>query len=795
MDMKKFMNKLFAAGNILGGFLVVVMSMLSFVACSENEGETLIDNNVSSLSLAVNIDGWGDTGSTRASYSAMSEGSSGNKVFGLSFTSGDAIGLFACDKDGKVVIANHKWSYNGSSWATESPIEYVTGMGGYTFFAYYPWKSSLSGAPALNSTPDISSAEAFFGSAISAWTPAADQSTIAAFTGSDLMMAKGTTSTPYFHEVQVAFTMAHQMGLAVTQPDLTFYDINDPSYTWTVTQSFTGNIPYQIGSNYYYLVKPGVETTIGAKSTTLAARQVEQLFFTNMEPGEVERSGNTMTLHSGKIKLGNSVTYTYSTNGGSSFSSTKPSWLPVPTIVSGAGEPTVISVTPDNSKTTSVSKGSFSNEPLFENPHNAILKAASAVSNVDLSMVDNAGAARASRTTANCYLVHAPGTYKLPLVYGNAIKNGDETSTSSFYTTQTSNTLQRLQDHTGTGITTPWIKTQIGSCPDGARLIWQDVQGLISSVGIDSSDNGYLTFTVDEDNIAEGNAVIAATLSGTVVWSWHIWVTTETLSNTTVVATGSHDYTVAPVNLGQVNSVVGSGTIYAGSICEVRATANGVTLEFEVTQPDYIEMSSVTPYPGTYYQWGRKDAMMPATGAYDMSGTAIASYNSSDGTYATSASISTNIQNPDKWYNVSNKPHSTSAYNYWDMNQTSTGNIATATVKTVYDPCPPGFCVPTGNLWNYLGNNGSRTMSTWDATYRTATWNINITGDPLVFPASGFRANSSGLVSNVGSYGCCWSASVNGNLSGRALYFYSGGWTWDYNGRSYGYSVRPVAEE
>ena len=46
-------------------------------------------------------------------------------------------------------------------------------------------------------------------------------------------------------------------------------------------------------------------------------------------------------------------------------------------------------------------------------------------------------------------------------------------------------------------------KNQLGACPDGAQLVWEDVLGMISSVGIDDSDNGYLTFTVDADNIAD----------------------------------------------------------------------------------------------------------------------------------------------------------------------------------------------------------------------------------------------------------------------------------------------------
>lgn len=55
---------------------------------------------------------------------------------------------------------------------------------------------------------------------------------------------------------------------------------------------------------------------------------------------------------------------------------------------------------------------------ITSNPHNDVLQAAPAVSGTyDLSTVGGTTAMQ----TANCYLVNAPGTYSLPLVYGNAI--------------------------------------------------------------------------------------------------------------------------------------------------------------------------------------------------------------------------------------------------------------------------------------------------------------------------------------------------------------------------------------
>jgi len=74
----------------------------------------------------------------------------------------------------------------------------------------------------------------------------------------------------------------------------------------------------------------------------------------------------------------------------------------------------------------------------------------------DLSMVDCAGAARTSMSTANCYMVHMAGDYKLPLVYGNAIKDG--TANSAAWTgTENEKTTLDFPNHEGNAINAPWI--------------------------------------------------------------------------------------------------------------------------------------------------------------------------------------------------------------------------------------------------------------------------------------------------------------------------------------------------
>ena len=385
---------------------------------------------------------------------------------------------------------------------------------------------------------------------------------------------------------------------------------------------------------------------------------------------------------------------------------------------------------------------------------------------IDLSMVDNAGNVRQSMTTANCYLVHAAGDYKLPLVYGNAIKNG-AVNTVAFYP-NTSGQLKRFLNHAGSGITGPWLTKStsgtgvnkgMGLTAASAELLWQDRAGLITSVSVNGD---YLEFTVG--SFGGGNALIAVKNgSGTILWSWHIWATSDTLSNTTIVRTGSHNYTVAPVNLGWVPTG-GSG------------------------KQGYCP----------YYQWGRKDPFIPATSYSSTSNHTV--YNISNSsvtgiTYSgTGVTIADNIKNPTTHYYYSSNygPVTTTYYNMWDAKNNTTDNVATATKKTIYDPCPPGFCIPTGNLWYYFGNGDTRSDKNWDSTNKGKTWTLN--GASIYFPAAGYRDSSSGALGLVGSIGYCWSATPYSANYGRNLYFNSSSWYWNNYYRARGFSVRPVAE-
>ena len=379
----------------------------------------------------------------------------------------------------------------------------------------------------------------------------------------------------------------------------------------------------------------------------------------------------------------------------------------------------------------------------------------------DLSMVDCAGNARTSMSTANCYMVHTAGDYKLPLVYGNAIKDGAPNNAAW---TGVSGQLETFTNHANQPITDPWIKNNKDESDNdivvsSAELLWQDAEGLITAVGIIKGD--YLTLTVGKNaSEQEGNALIAAKdAGGKIVWSWHIWVTKETFADATLttVATGSHDYKVTPVNLGWVPTDGKQGY-------------------------------------NTYYQWGRKDAFIPGTWnsttnhtVYDINGNTVATPLTS--TQNTTATIADNIQNPTTHYHntSTNGPCTTTYYNMWDAQQTGTGNITTATKKTVYDPCPAGFCVPTGNLYYYIKNGG--VSFGWDDTNKGR--NLTSVTPNVFFPASGNRSRDTGNLDSSG-WGFYWSASP---ADDNRLKFNSSNLDWSNSHRANGFSIRAVAEE
>ena len=88
--------------------------------------------------------------------------------------------------------------------------------------------------------------------------------------------------------------------------------------------------------------------------------------------------------------------------------------------------------------------------------------------------------------------------------------------------------------------------------------------------------------------IRQGNAIVAVRdAAGTIVWSWHIWVTDYKLVSDLRAVTNfqSVQYYFMPVNLGWCD---GDTTDYAGRSVMVKLTqaGTGLSLVFTLDQPE-----------------------------------------------------------------------------------------------------------------------------------------------------------------------------------------------------------------
>ena len=436
------------------------------------------------------------------------------------------------------------------------------------------------------------------------------------------------------------------------------------------------------------------------------------------------------------------------------------------------------------------------------NPHNEALQKAQSINSTSghtpYNLSNSAGAAGV-QNTANCYVINAPGQYSLPLVYGNAIKNGS--TNASAYTSSASGSyvLKNFVNHTGNAITDPYIYSNANCTPDNATLIWQDSPELVTNVAL-SSDKHSLVFEVPQASIAQGNAVVAVrNVSGQIMWSWHIWVTDYKLGDDlkTVAYSGTHK--MLPVNLGWCD---GTSASYAGRSVKVRFTQaeTGATDVIEITQTSY---SVSTGGNAPFYQWGRKDPMLPSTGSgatnktwYNAEGTSSTTLTTANWTTG-NTTINNGILNPGTFCTTANMDNK--YYNLWAVDNNATSQDLATSSKTVYDPCPTGYKVPVNNVFRAFTTTGSNTSTasqingTWNAT--SGGWDFKCNEGSVFYPASGYRSDSSGALSNVGSDGYFWSAVPSSTRNGRNLYFNSTNVypLLNYN-RSNGFAVRPVQE-
>jgi hypothetical protein len=430
---------------------------------------------------------------------------------------------------------------------------------------------------------------------------------------------------------------------------------------WVKGHKVTYSINYN-GDVKVFDVPEAVETRADATSITIDVVSEKQTYGTDDD-------GNTVTTSGDKLKW--------------TVEST-PNWLTVDTKeYDGTG-----SVTFNINNTSSYKKGD-----------DEIRKRGTANGIVDLS--------DGSMNTANCYIVNKAGTYKFPLVYGNALKGG--TDNKEAYTGV------GYVNHLNQAITSPYIYKNEGCIPHHVGLIWQDKKWLIKSVRLTDNDH-YITFeTEDANTIGQGNAVIAVyDAEGTIMWSWHIWVTYYIPNQAPKIGDDWRDkeiiprktgtrtkYVIMPLNLGWCDDC----EYYDGREDKVtlKQTETGVTKTVKVIQRPIIKGSNGSQ---TFYQWCRKDPFMPADpsigfqfGKKDQAYEDKASFDINGGDVwfkytSNKLDLCETIKKPDEFIAVND-----GSYRFWTIDNDLTYDLPWRYgVKTIYDPSPVGYMVCERNV-------------------------------------------------------------------------------------------------
>ena len=120
-------------------------------------------------------------------------------------------------------------------------------------------------------------------------------------------------------------------------------------------------------------------------------------------------------------------------------------------------------------------------------------------------------------------------------------------------------------------------------------------------------------------------------------------------------------------------------------------------------------------------------------------------------------------------------------------------NATDITAKSLTDPCPDGYRVPSSDEWNGMITYNTKTNP---GTWITNNWSGSMFGRALLLPAAGYRIAADGSLGNRGINGYYWSNRVNDSTSDYLLNFASGfaNVTLGNYTRANGLSVRCIAE-
>ena len=273
--------------------------------------------------------------------------------------------------------------------------------------------------------------------------------------------------------------------------------------------------------------------------------------------------------------------------------------------------------------------------------------------------------------------------------------------------------------------------------------VMPNVGDLVAEVGY---KNGYVYFSTPE-TFANGNASIAVRNSkDLILWSWHIWCTEE------------------------------------GWIDQVYANNAGTMMDRN------LGATSATPGDvgtfGLLYQWGRKD---PFLGSCIFKKSEEAASTGSWTSTASRQTISYAEENPTTfichergWCTGIGAGSSNLDFRWQDEK------------KTLYDPCPAGYRVPSITFWQT-----AFIKKTWDDYGYGSYFILADENSTAWYPATGLKNNKTGLVSDYQA-ALYWSSTYYQDIYDEACHYHFGYYgnyiSGNYDTVSFGKPVRCVRE-
>ena len=275
--------------------------------------------------------------------------------------------------------------------------------------------------------------------------------------------------------------------------------------------------------------------------------------------------------------------------------------------------------------------------------------------------------------------------------------------------------------------------------PYGAYVAWQTSEDLLNYSSYDDA-TGKFTFFVgneeikdDDDNVIDtrvpdGNAlIIAYDDDANTLWSWHVWVTGSDVEASAIKTSVG---TFMDRNLGAYHNSNGS------------------------TKADDIYRSY-----GMYYQWGRKEPFVRPVD-YKFSGDNDQELNNYLGSMVKIHYVN----------NEDNEEVGTEAYamenpmsyvlgskdNAYDWIYSShNDNLWTSGAKSVNDPCPRGWRVPDGDVFEAFDIDEAEDLDALANVRNMYGWHIvdKATGVKMFMPGAGRRSFETGVLTNINNYG------------------------------------------